>query len=48
MGKEHSSGLMETSMKGNGRMRKDMGKAHLPGPMGTSMSGNGRMIKGPV
>ena len=41
MGKEHSSGLMETSMKGNGRMKKDMGKAHFPGPTGTSMLENG-------
>ena len=48
MVKEHSSGPMEISMKGNGRMRKDMGKEHSPGPMGISMSGNGRMKKGPV
>ena len=48
MVKEHSSGPMVISMKGNGRMRKDMGKEHSPGPMGTSMSGNGRMIKGQV
>ena len=48
MVKEHSSGPMEISMKGNGRMRKYMGKAHLPGPMETSMSENGRMRKGPV
>ena len=48
MDKDYSPGPMEISMKGNGRMIKDMDKEFLFGPMGTSMSGNGRMIKGPV
>ena len=48
MDKDYSPGPMEISMKGNGRMKKDMGQAHLPGPMGTSTSGNGRMINAPV
>ncbi len=48
MDNDYSPGPMEISMKGNGRMKKDMGQAHLLGPMGTSTSGNGRMINAPV
>ena len=48
MDKDYSPGPMEISMKGNGKMTKNMDKAHSPGPMGTSTSGNGRVINGLV
>ena len=43
MGKVLSSGPMETSMKGSGKMRKDMGKEHTSILMGEGMRENGRM-----
>ena len=43
MVKEHSLHLMETSMKGNGRMGKNMVKEHTLGMMEKSMLENSRM-----
>ena len=44
MGKGHSPGPMETSMKGSGKMKEDMGKVHTSILMGKSMRGSGRMV----
>ena len=43
MVKEHTLGLMETSMLGNSRMGKNMVKEHSLGLMEESMLGNSRM-----
>ena len=44
MVKEHSLSLMKESMKGNGRMIKDMVKEQKLSLMGKSMKGNGGMV----
>ena len=44
MVKEHTLTLMETSMKGNGRMGNIMVMGHTLLKMEVLMSGNGRMI----
>ena len=43
MVREHSLGLMERSMKGNGRTGKNMAKGLLLGLMEECMLGNSRM-----
>ena len=45
MGRGLTLSLQEQSIKGFGKMTKNMDKAHSPGPMGTSMLESGELGK---